>query len=323
MRRRLTLIVWLVGMLAMFALVLHQGIASVAQGVVASGWWLLLITLFHLVPMAADTLAWHHLLPAASRPTMPRLLWIRWIGESVNSLLPAGQIGGDLLRGRLAAQRGVPPAEAAGSIVVDLTLSVLTLALSSILGVSLAIKRSEQSLVPLLVVLVLAVLGCCAVLVLQHRGLFHGMTRLLGRIVNHELWDRIAGGAFALDAAIVAIYSRPRLIAACVFWQVMAWGLGAGEIWLALASLDHPIGVLDSIMIECLIQAVRGAAFPVPGAVGVQEGSMMLLGLLVGVPADTALAVSLIRRIRELLLGIPGLGAWQLTEGRRWFGQRA
>lgn len=319
MRRHLTIFVWLAGVLAMLALVLHQGAANVVQGIATTGWWLLLITAFHLVPMTADTLAWHYLLPAASRPAFPQLLWMRWIGESVNSLLPAAQIGGDLLRGRLVAQRAVPNAQAAASIVIDLTLSVLTLALASILGVLLAVRRSEQSLVPLLIVLVLAALGCCVVLVLQHRGMFHGVTRLLGRIVNHELWDRVAGSAFALDAAIVAIYARPRLIATSMIWQVLAWVLGAGEIWLAFASLGHPVRVLDAIMIECLIQAVRGAAFPVPGAVGIQEGSMILLGVLAGVPADIALSVSLIKRVRELLLGVPGLIVWQLAEGRRWF----
>jgi hypothetical protein len=35
-----------------------------------------------------------------------------------------------------------------------------------------------------------------------------------------------------------------------------------------------------------------------------------------GLPADTALAISLSKRVRELALGVPGLLLWQFVEGR-------
>lgn len=318
MPRRLTFIVWFLGVLALLAMVLHQGAGTVLQAVATAGWGLLLVTAFHFIPMVADTLAWRQLLPISTRPHLGRLLWMRWIGESVNSLLPAAQIGGDLLRGRLAAQRGVPQAEAAASIVVDLTLSVLTLTLCSMLGVLLAMRRGESAFVPLLGGLLFASGGCVLAVRLQRRGMFQAITRVLGRLVNHRVWDRVAGSAAALDGAITNVYTRTSSIGQSLFWQLLAWLLGAGEIWLALRIIDHPIGLLDAVMIECLIQAVRGAAFPVPGAIGVQEGGMILLGMFAGVPAELALAVSLIKRVRELALGVPGLIAWQIAEGKHW-----
>jgi hypothetical protein len=52
---------------------------------------------------------------------------------------------------------------------------------------------------------------------------------------------------------------------------------------------------------------------------GVQEGGYILLGNLLGISGETALALSLVRRVRELATGIPGLIAWQLVEaGRVW-----
>ena len=42
-----------------------------------------------------------------------------------------------------------------------------------------------------------------------------------------------------------------------------------------------------------------------------------LLGNLLGIPGEMALALSLVRRVRELVLGIPGLVAWQLVEAGR------
>ena len=58
---------------------------------------------------------------------------------------------------------------------------------------------------------------------------------------------------------------------------------------------------------ESLGQAIRGAAFAIPGALGVQEGGYLLLAPLVGLPPDAGLALSLAKRARELLLGLPGL----------------
>jgi len=68
-------------------------------------------------------------------------------------------------------------------------------------------------------------------------------------------------------------------------------------------------------MLESLGNAVRGAAFAVPGALGVQEGGFILLGSQLGLDAETSLALSLVKRFRELVFGLPGLVVWQATLG--------
>ena len=54
---------------------------------------------------------------------------------------------------------------------------------------------------------------------------------------------------------------------------------------------------------------VRNAAFAVPGQLGVQEGGYLVIGNLLGIPGDTAFAISLIARFRDLAIGIPFLKA--------------
>ena len=63
--------------------------------------------------------------------------------------------------------------------------------------------------------------------------------------------------------------------------------------------------------------AVRGAAFAVPGALGAQEGGLIVLCALFGIPPDQALALSLVKRAADVALGLPGLLVWQVAEGRR------
>jgi uncharacterized membrane protein YbhN (UPF0104 family) len=71
--------------------------------------------------------------------------------------------------------------------------------------------------------------------------------------------------------------------------------------------VNHPVSWFNALLLESLGQAIRGAAFAIPGALGVQEGGYLLLAPLAGLPPDTALALSLAKRAREMLLGIPGL----------------
>jgi uncharacterized membrane protein YbhN (UPF0104 family) len=88
---------------------------------------------------------------------------------------------------------------------------------------------------------------------------------------------------------------------------LLGWLVGSGEVYLILQLIHQPAGWVNCLLLESLGQAIRGAAFAIPGALGVQEGGYLLLAPLVGLPPDAALALSLSKRARELLLGLPGL----------------
>jgi len=74
------------------------------------------------------------------------------------------------------------------------------------------------------------------------------------------------------------------------------------------------IGVAALSIAVSAIATLAAALFAVPGALGVQEGGYLLLAPLVGLPADAALALSLAKRARELILGLPGLLYLHLSE---------
>ncbi|HXE27118.1 MAG TPA: hypothetical protein VN656_01325, partial [Stellaceae bacterium] len=76
--------------------------------------------------------------------------------------------------------------------------------------------------------------------------------------------------------------------------------------------------------IEGLLYAVRSVAFMVPMAAGIQEGGYLVVGAAFGLPPDQALALSLLKRGRDLALGVPALLGWQALEGGQWWrGRRA
>jgi hypothetical protein len=50
---------------------------------------------------------------------------------------------------------------------------------------------------------------------------------------------------------------------------------------------------------------------------GVQEGGFSVLGALFGIPPEVALALSFVKRVPDLAIGLPGLLAWYWLEMRR------
>jgi putative membrane protein len=287
------------------------------------GWWLAPISLYHLAPLSFDALAWRELLPASSRPGFFGILRIRWIRESINSLLPVAGVGGDVAGARLAHKRGVPGPQAAASMVVDITLGAGTQLIFVLAGVALLAARSNSDAsaavarASLIGVAVFAA-AIAAFVFFQHNSMFALFVHLARRVAPEKWLSVFAGHASAIDGAVMATYRRrPALFGAGVL-RLMGWAAGAGETWLVMYFLGRSFSVTDAFILESLSSGVRAAAFMVPGALGALEGGIVIFGALFGLPADMALAISLSKRVRELALGLPGLVAWQWAEGRHF-----
>jgi uncharacterized membrane protein YbhN (UPF0104 family) len=152
--------------------------------------------------------------------------------------------------------------------------------------------------------------------------MFTVSAKLDGGLLRNERLPRLAGVASAIDEAIVAIYRDRFAFCRANLTRLIGWAVGTGEIWLVMQFLGQPMGMIDAFTLEGLSAGVRAAAFVVPGALGVLEGSFVVFGALFGLSAETALTVSLSRRVRQLVLGLPGLFVWQWVEGRRFLSRR-
>jgi putative membrane protein len=278
-----------------------------------AGWGLLLVALFHLLPLALDAVAIRVLFAgAAARGSMRDALLARWAGESANSLMPAGQIGGPLLMARHLAQRGLPLEHAAAAITVSTTLQTFAQIAFALLGVALLGAQASHLSQHTLRASSLIASGLLALQVggfywMQRRGFFSKLMRAATRFSGKRDWSQWMSQAEAIDVEVQLTYGRTGPVAASFLLSLIGWLVGTGEVYLILLLIHHPVGWIDALLLESLGQAIRGAAFAVPGALGVQEGGYLLLAPLVGLPPDAALALSLAKRARELLLGVPGL----------------
>jgi putative membrane protein len=292
----------------------------------ALGWWLIPITLFHILPLYCDAASWRELFPAARRPGQLSFLWMRWIRESVSTLLPVAGVGGDVVGARLAHQRGVSGAQATASMVVDITVGTASQLVFVLAGVGLLVagKTGDARTVAWGATIgVAAFAAAIAIFIrLQHSSMFSVLIGWAQRIAPKSWMSSFAGRAEAIDEALVATYRRRTALLSSALVRFVGWVTGVGEVWLTMWALGDPLSLTDSFILESLSAGVRGAAFMVPGALGAQEGGLVLFGAALGIPADLALAISLAKRVRELALGLPGLAAWQWVEGRRLLARR-
>ncbi|WP_205189677.1 lysylphosphatidylglycerol synthase domain-containing protein, partial [Burkholderia sp. LMG 13014] len=134
---RAGLILLSLGTALFVALLAWQGVGAVASTFLAAGWGLALVAAFHVVPLVIDAMA----ISVMFRPGQPgaelgNALRARWVGESVNSLLPAGQIGGPVLMVRHLAQRGTRMADAAAAVTVSTTMQALAQMAFALIGIA-------------------------------------------------------------------------------------------------------------------------------------------------------------------------------------------
>jgi len=169
--------------------------------------------------------------------------------------------------------------------------------------------------IPVAVGLVAAGILAAGLLIAQRRG-FDLVDRFAGKF-GREWLDRTAAGAAALHAAITAIYRQRAGVGASLVLHLACWIAGTVEAWLALRFVGEPLGFGAVLVIEGLLYAIRSVAFAVPNALGVQEAAYVMLGGSFGITPELALALSLLKRARDLALGLPVLAACQFVEGER------
>lgn len=293
----------------------------------AGAWGLVAVVAFHLSQMLFSALGWEtiaHMKPvlsgspaSSSRPGLKDYLVLRWIREAVNNLLPLAQIGGEVVVARLLQRRGVRLAEAIAGTVADLLLETGTQVLFTVLGVALLARiagRSDVSDLATRALLVATAIvgGAFVALRMGLAGLIERAALRMGRSFGWPASTDVGG----LHAALADCFRSPPRVALAALWHLISWLLGGLEVCLILHFLGTDIGFGSGLIIESLGQALKVVGFAVPGAIGVQEGGYVVVCRLLSIPPEIAIAVSLIKRVREVVLGIPGLILWQRTGAR-------
>lgn len=279
-------------------LVVWVGLRPIGGDVWRAAWAIPVAVAIHALQLAISGRAWRLLLGKGA-PGEARMAVLRWVREAINSMLPVAQIGGGVATVRMLAQGGMSLTQATAATTLDVMMESAAMAPLVLAALALLGDGGPTGLLWGFAALLLGLGGFFAA---QRLGLF----RLAERF-----------GLPGLHDALMAQHGDWRRLLGNGLWHLLAWLLGTAETWVALLAMGARPSLVGAFILETLGMVARSAGFAVPGALGVQEAGFVLVGHLVGIPADAAIAVSMIKRVRELLVGLPGLILWQTHEGRR------
>jgi putative membrane protein len=298
----------------------HAVLAAVgALGVVGFG----VFSLCGLVVFVLLGAAWQVLLGGSGAPRLALLIRARLVRDAGAEVLPWSQLGGIALGVRAAILQGLTAPLAAASMIVDVTTEMLAQIAYAALGVGiLAARVPHDSRVASFVTgsmigLALATLAAALFIAVQRHGgriaARFGARLLRGAGASRTGWASLT----SVRAALEEIYRSPARVALSAALHLAAWIANGAVVWLGFRLMGARLDLAAALAIESLMYAIRTVAVFIPNALGVQEGAYVILGPLFGVGPDMALAMSVLKRARDIAIGVPVLLLWQGAEGRR------
>ncbi len=271
--------------------------------------------------------AWMLVTAGGDLPRLPGFAWARAVREAAADLLPFSQFGG-LVVGADVASRAVrlPTAVIWASLVVDLTTEMaaqLLYTLGGVAGLGWRLTRpgaepsAGEAVAGSTVLwggLALLVAGCVVTAgfaVMQRRGVGWAAS------IAQRWLPGAAQGAIGVQQELDRAYGRRGRLLASVGMHGVGWIASGLVSWWMLRLMGAPLPLLAVLTVESLMYAAKSFGFVIPGALGVQEAAYALLGPLFGLPPQTAIALSLLKRARDIAVGVPTLVFWRAAEGRR------
>ncbi|MGH6981439.1 MAG: lysylphosphatidylglycerol synthase domain-containing protein, partial [Stellaceae bacterium] len=302
-----TAIAILAGGVLTVALLAYYGFGGVGAQIAAVGWRnIVLIAAIQAVVLAVAGLAWWLLMRRPVSSLLP-VVGARLIREAGSELLPFSALGGYLMSARALAVQGIWGPRAMASLIVDVTLEVAAQIAFAVVALALLAQYDFRSPIigPVAIGLAIACAAVGATYAFQRRKI--GLFERIGKPMAGNFFGRQFGRGVAVQRHVNAIYNESWRVHASFLLHFACWIASAAEIWLALNFMGRTIDFTSVLAIEGLASAVCGAAFFVPNAIGIQEGAFVALGAVFGLDPESALALSLLKRARDLAVGLPSL----------------
>ena len=302
------------GILTLAGIAAYAGIAPVIQSLAqlkASG--LAIITLVHLPVICLMGLAWWWI--GRERGVgLWAFVCARLGRDAVAEILPLSQLGGFLAGARLLTRAGVNAANAAFSLFADLIAEFAAKLIYTFLGlVILARLLPENTLLRPFSTALALIIAALLVTVFLYGRFKPGLQRLAARAVQRLTNQQSTGPQNGSGPNNV--FAANRLLPSLGL-HLICWLFGAFEAWITLRLMGTPVSFSQAFVIDSLATAFRSLGFLMPASLGVQEAGYVLVSALFGLSPATAVAFSLARRARDILIGLMGLLIWQRMEWR-------
>jgi glycosyltransferase 2 family protein len=304
------------GAFVLWLVLSHFDLALVRQALTRAGFGGLALVI--LAGLVAELVLAVGIIPLLPRPVPLAIVFAaRQLRDSSSDVLPITQVGGVAFAARAFVLAGLGPLEASASVIADLTTETFAQGLYVLVGVAASLSLLHRS--ALLAPWTGAMLG--GALFLSIASLLFAVLQLNGsrwaEKIGGKLFSSTTGHAQNFSAAVHAVYRQRRRVALSILLQFAGWIASGLWLWVVLAVMDLKPDLWSAIAIQALVEGLRSATVFIPAAIGIQEAGYAAVAPVFGLPPEIGLAVSLLRRARDILVAVPVLLIWQLIETRR------
>lgn len=291
------------------------------SNLVETGWGIFFVVAVYWVGFAVDTVAWQLTLPN-TRLNFHWLydLWkVRMVGAAFGKMLPFSAFGGAPIKGYLLKKHyGIRYREGAASIILIESTHLISMILFMASGVLFILFDSNlpESYYTFSVVSLSALtVGIFAFYIIQRLKLISVASEWVSRRHFGRGLEKFLSHLQDFDDRLVQFYTQQRSkFFGALGLNLANWYLGALEVYVILYFLGHPVTVVESIILETLVELVRAGTFFIPATLGTQEAAFLLAtGAITGQPA-LGVATALMRRVREIVWLVWGFSiGWQYS----------
>jgi len=311
-----TMLFGLIGICLLAWLLIDEGFGTILTVFSLIDCNIIWVGVYRVLAILVDANGWRQLYPQENRPAFREFSLARWLAEAVNTLLPVAQLGGHYVRARFLGKKNRESVEAAATVTVDFTIGLFTQVTFTCMGLALILIQTgyQDSTSMLLMGVLIAIFGVVGFFLSQKAGLFNRITAWFSFFPRLKVNSGLLENALSLDRRIREIYQCKSKLIPCFIWRLAGWIVKSGENWIILYLAGVSITWQEALILESLCTAFRSAAFFVPAGLGVQDGGLLYVGLIIGIDSTSLMALALAKRFRELMVGIPGILCWFILD---------
>lgn len=293
----ISLFVWIIA---------RTGPAVIWRQIVLLNWLIAVVILAYLIVYFFDTMGWRMAFRKEVKlPNLWRFFLARQAGESINYTTPSAYIGGEPIKAMVLKRRyGVNIVDGLSSVVIAKTTLFLSKVVFLLIGVVLALRflRFESLVATGILWTFIGVLGLFVVFVLlQRKGLFVLGLKIARKLKLSDMFEDKQAHLEEIDRTIGNFYLNDRLrLFGSFLFHLAGWIAGLVEVYIILYFMGVRVDWVRAFVIEVFMKTANSAFFFVPAAIGVQEGAGYAVLAALGIGGEIGVALSIIKRIREI-----------------------
>jgi uncharacterized membrane protein YbhN (UPF0104 family) len=296
-----------VGIAFLLYLIHRIGLAEVWANLTHFGWWLLLTCALGVGWLVLQSWAWWKIQDTFFEPVpFPVLFRVKFISDAFNLILPSASMGGDAMRAFMIRER-VPLRDGVPSVLFDKTVefaaAVLFLTTGLVLGL-LFLRLPTALVIPAVVSVAATAAGIVLLVFVLRRGVTRTVLTFGAWIPGAIAWVRSKETQLlAMDDNFQLLYSRH--VSGALPPLALHFGsrlIGTIEITIIMAVLGMPVSLVQALFISTIVTVGNTVFFLIPGQWGAMESVHVLVVQSLGYPPAVGLSLSIIRRIRRLVL---------------------